>query len=66
MAGDNPAGVYADLKLPVIGPCKAIGVDILGGNEQQLITNSVGQMLVVPRLLVKDYPVFVRIEAATR
>ena len=66
VAGDTPAGVCADVKLPVVGPCKAIGVDILSGSEQQLITETVGQMLVVPRLLMKDYPVFVRIEAATR
>jgi len=39
---------------------KAVGLDVLNGFEQELITEMVNDGLVINNLLVKDYPLLIR------
>jgi hypothetical protein len=61
---DDDPGVRATLTLTGISAQKVTGIDALNGFEQQLITNVEGGNLVVRNLLVKDYPIILRLAHA--
>ncbi len=61
IAVDNDPGIEATLTLPGFSAQKVVGIDILHGFEQQMITNIEGGNLVISNLLVKDYPIILRL-----
>jgi branched-chain amino acid transport system substrate-binding protein len=65
VAVDDDPGVAATLTLPGVAASEVVGIDVLYGFEQQLITEQDGANLVIRDLLVRDYPTFVRLSGAT-
>jgi len=57
---DDP-GVNATLTFPNLSAQKVIGIDVLNGFEQELIIEMVNGDLVIRDLLVKDYPIILRL-----
>lgn len=62
-AVDHDPGVLATLVFPDLAAERVVGMDVLIGFQQDLITEQVGGSLVVRDLLVKDYPIFLRLVA---
>lgn len=62
IAVDEDPGVNSTLTFPGLSPSKVTGIDVLDGFEQELITESVNGDLVIRDLLVKDYPIILRLE----
>jgi hypothetical protein len=56
---DDP-GVSATLTLPGFSTQSVTGIDILKGFEQELITGTEGDGLIIRNLLIKDYPIILR------
>ena len=67
VAVDDDPGVAATLILPGLSDRTAMGIDVLNGFEQELITEVDNGSLVIRDLMVKDYPIIVTItsDAAT-
>jgi hypothetical protein len=61
IAVNHDPGVAATLIFSGSPATGALGIDVLGGFQQQLITEQEGGSLVISGLLVKDYPIFVRL-----
>ena len=61
VAVDNDPGVEATLTLPGFSAQKVVGIDVLNGFEQELVTSIKDDDLVIRDLLVKDYPIILRI-----
>ena len=61
VAVDEDPGVSATLTFPGYSAQKVVGIDVLNGFEQELITETKNGNLVIRNLLVKDYPVFLRL-----
>lgn len=60
-AVDDDPGVVATLTFSGQPATSAVGIDVLHGFQQELVTHQVGEGLVISELLVKDYPIFVRL-----
>jgi hypothetical protein len=58
---DFDPGVPATLTFPNTSAQKVIGIDVLHGFEQELIIETVNGNLVIRNLLVKDYPIILRV-----
>ena len=65
VAADDDPGTRADLTVPDLISDKLIGIDVLYGFEQQLITNTVDGDLIIRGLLIKDYPIILRLTNIT-
>jgi parallel beta-helix repeat protein len=65
VAVDDDPGVDATLTIPGFADQTAVGIDVLHGFEQRMITDTEGENLVIHNLLVKDYPIILRL-ARTR
>jgi hypothetical protein len=65
IAVDDDPAINATLTIPGFSGQMATGIDVLYGFEQKLITSSEGDNLVIRDLMVKDYPIILRI-APTR
>jgi hypothetical protein len=61
IAVDNDPGVPATLSFPGFSTQEVVGIDVLHGFEQEMITEIEGGNLVIRDLLVKDYPIFLRL-----
>jgi hypothetical protein len=57
---DDP-GIPLTLTFPDFSAERVTGIDVLDGVEQQIVTEDEGGNLVIHGLLVKDYPVVLRI-----
>jgi hypothetical protein len=60
---DQDPGVPATVTLDGLGGSTAQAVDVLNGATEKLNTTASGGALVIEDLLIKDYPVFIRIGA---
>jgi parallel beta-helix repeat protein len=60
-AVDYNPGMSSTLVLPSYAGQKATGIDVLNGFEQELITSAENGNLVIHDLLVKDYPLILRL-----
>ncbi len=60
VAVDDDPGVKSTLIVPGFSAQKVMGVDVLNGFEQQVITSAEDGNLVIRDLLVKDYPIILR------
>jgi parallel beta-helix repeat protein len=61
VAVDDDPGVNTTLTFPDTFAQRVIGIDVLHGFEQQLIVEQDGTNLVIRNLLVKDYPMILRL-----
>ena len=61
IAVDDDPGVPATLTFSGTSATSTVGIDVLEGFQQGLATEQVGGGLVIRNLLVKDYPIFVRL-----
>jgi len=61
VAADYDPGVTATLTFSSLIDHSVTGIDALYGYQQQMITDTVGGNLVIRDLLVKDYPIILRI-----
>jgi hypothetical protein len=61
VAVDYDPGNPSTLVFPGRAGQKAIGIDILNGFEQQLIATNEGEDLVIRDLLIRDYPIIIRL-----
>jgi len=61
VAVDDDPGIEATLTFPGFSAQKVIGIDVLHGFEQQMITDIEDGNLVIRNLLVKDYPIILRL-----
>jgi hypothetical protein len=60
-AVDNDPGIRATLILQGMSASQVAGIDVLHGFEQQLVAEQDGTNLVIRNLLVKDYPIILRL-----
>lgn len=60
-AVDEDPGTAATLTFSDPAAEGVVGIDVLNGFQQELITQQVGGSLVIHDLLVKDYPIFLRL-----
>jgi parallel beta-helix repeat protein len=60
-AVDNDPGVNTTLTFPGLSARKVVGLDVLNGSEQELVTETENGNLVIRNLLVKDYPIILRL-----
>jgi hypothetical protein len=60
-AVENDPGIPSNITLPSFSGWNATGIDILNGFEQKLVTGDENGSLVIPDLLIKDYPVVIRL-----
>lgn len=65
VAVDDDPGVKSTLIILGFSAQRVMGIDVLNGFEQQLITNVEDGNLVIRNLLVKDYPIIVRFTDTT-
>lgn len=61
--GTVGAGVPVTMTIAGFAGQRAIGVDVLNGFEQRLITSDKGGNLVIRDLLAKDYPIILRLNS---
>ena len=61
VAVDEDPGISTSLTLSGFADQRVVGIDVLHGFEQQIITDTVDGNLVIRDLLVKDYPIILRI-----
>ena len=60
-AVDQDNGMPSQLIIPNFASRKVTGVDILNGFEQELVSSDNNSNLIINGLLIKDYPILVRI-----
>lgn len=60
VAVEDDPGVKADLTIRGLDAGKTVGLDVYYGFEQELVTQTDNSNLVIPDLLVKDYPIILR------
>ena len=61
VAVDNDSGIEATLTLPGFLAQKVTAIDVLNGFEQELVTSIEDGNLVIENLLVRDYPIILRL-----
>jgi hypothetical protein len=57
VAVENDSGMLATLTIPNFSTGEVTGIDVLYGFEQEMMTETEDGNLVIPDLLVKDYPI---------
>jgi hypothetical protein len=60
-AVDDDPGVKAALTIQVLDAERAVGIDVLYGIEQELLTAIEAGNMVIRDLLVRDYPIIIRL-----
>jgi hypothetical protein len=61
VAVENDSGMLASLTIPSFSADEVKGIDVLYGFEQELITSMEDGNIVIRDLLVKDYPIILRL-----
>jgi hypothetical protein len=61
IAVDDDPGVKSTLIVPGFSAQTVMGIDVLNGFEQPMITSTEGGNLVIRNLLIKDYPIILRL-----
>ncbi|MFC2077480.1 hypothetical protein ACFLTM_01550 [Candidatus Bipolaricaulota bacterium] len=65
IAQDEDLGVLATVTFPGLTAVSITGVDVLHGFEQELVYEIDGESAIVRDLLVKDYPILIRLSDVT-
>ena len=61
VAVDDDPGIEATITLPDFSAKKVTGIDVLNSFDQELVTSIEDGSLVIHDLLIKDYPVIIRL-----
>jgi hypothetical protein len=61
---DDYEGITTDVSISAQKPSKVIGIDLLNGREQDVQFNYSGSRILIPNLVLRDYPLFLRLEYA--
>jgi hypothetical protein len=61
VAVDYDSGVAATLTVPGLSGQWVTGIDVLVGFQQQMVTSEAGGNLVIDGLVLKDYPMILRL-----
>lgn len=61
-AVDADPGINADLTFPGSIAHRVVGIDVFNGFEQEMNIETSGGNLVINNLMIKDYPIFLRLE----
>jgi len=61
VAVDDDPGIEATVTFASLSAEKLVGIDVLNGFEQELITSMKEGNLIIQNLLVKDYPIILRL-----
>lgn len=61
VAIDNDPGVSTTLIFPDLSAEKVVGIDVLNGFEQELISSNENDQLIIRDLLIMDYPIIIRL-----
>jgi len=59
-AVDDFLGLNATLTIDTISAQNVIGIDVLNGFQQKLITEAEDGNLIIPNLRIKDYPIIIK------
>jgi hypothetical protein len=62
---EEGSGVSTSITLSNLSAQKVVGIDIFNGFEQELFTENDNGDLVIRNLLVKDYPIYIKISGST-
>jgi hypothetical protein len=65
IAQDEDPGVLATIAFPGLAAGSATGIDVLRGFEQELVLETNGEDTIIRDLLVKDYPILIRLSDVT-
>ena len=65
IAQDEDPGVPATIRFPGLAAESVTGIDVLHGFEQELVFEIDGEDTIIRDLLVKDYPILIRLSDAT-
>ena len=60
IAVENDPGVETSITIPDFSASQVVGIDVLYGLEQELITETENNAIVIRNLLVKDYPIIIK------
>jgi hypothetical protein len=61
VAVDDDPGIPSTITISGFSGWNATGIDVLTGLEQELISNNENGNLVIHDLLIKDYPIIIRL-----
>jgi hypothetical protein len=61
LAVDDDPGIASTLTIPGFSNWNAVGMDVLNGFEQKLIISNENGNLIIRDLLIKDYPIVIRL-----
>ena len=61
VAVDEYPGIVSTITIPGFSNWNAIAMDVLNGYEQELITSNENDNLIIRDLLIKDYPLIIRL-----
>ena len=61
-AVENDIGTVSTLRIGDVSASNVTGINVFYGFEQELIAENVDNDLVIHDLLVKDYPIFIKID----
>jgi len=61
VAADYDPGILSTIVLPSRAGQIAIGIDVLYGYEQELVVTTDGEDLIINDLLIRDYPLIIRL-----
>jgi len=62
VAVDDDPGINTTLTIPNFSAQKVIGIDVLNGYQQSITTSNENGNLVIQNLIVRDYPLILRIK----
>ncbi len=65
IAQNEDPGVPATIKFPGLAAGTVTGIDVLHGFEQDLVFETDGEATIIRDLLVKDYPILIRLSNVT-
>lgn len=66
VAVDEDPGVKATIIIPNFSAQKVIGIDVLNGYQQSIITGNENGNLVIQNLIVRDYPLIIHITESSQ
>ena len=64
IAVDDDPGIQATVTVPGFSASQVIGIDIMNLHKQELIYEMVNGDLVISNLMVKDYPILIKLNLA--
>jgi hypothetical protein len=60
-AAEEDIGILSTLTLADVSASSVTGINVFDGFEQELVAETIDNNLVIHDLLVKDYPIFIKI-----